>query len=1100
MWVITGPFDGEVSNEVGFQKSKLLKSGKSYLIGRKSTCDLVVNHKKVSHDHGRFEVGGFSPDDVTNVNYTPTLRILNSKNKTMRIWREGVVNGIIVNPSATESLQHNDKVDIVSGLPLLVQWQTICCFETPGKVRFPIPIDGCASLGIHVVRTLHADVTHHLVPSYALTPAHMTSLLSAAQLVKPEWLSELLALSILDPRESTRALEHTFALPPESKFRPGFAAALPTTFKTFKTWEPNEARLNMLKGYRFVFVGEKGLEIPAGYRDLVKRGGAEYEAFTLSAGVVRLRKALQRAKSLAEEKNGKVSPVADVDAMESTVGAEEWKEIVSVAKSLDLEFIQPENILQAVASVDTFFVDSANSQGSASRETPLPDVVPNTLSDEPSIPPPIHPPRATSPEPSTSERPLPPVTSRSEPPAPEPETAEVPIPRRLPPRRAMDRNRTAPSPGPGDDGAIVGPSPSPAPPPTLSLGDVAPTATQLPTPVSQTRKLPPRRRANQGIDASSALASSSSSNPQASHSHFSQLDKYKALFDASNPDRAPASGEIESGTGASGTLSSVPEEEQQESRVQSGDLRGTKRSRGTESGDDVDVEMADSTADVAGVGTGTGTLEVMHRAKRRALDANSAAPPTGAPAPVPAPQPGSAQTQGQGKGPASAAAGAKLTTKGPLSKLSSSNKLDTDENFLTAVNSTKRGKKHEDDFDREFNQLRITKPRNVNTIGSSTALAAATKGIPEAVVAPWDAIDDFGDVGIRGNFMVVVEMDIQRGSAKPALAARTNDAAHPEWMGRPNFKKFKTKRTAALERRQTIELVPSEENDYGIGSAYWRGAASGSQSHSDIHDITAAHPPEALLYSKSKSKSKPKPKPLSKASRASANSRGGRARVPPEDDDEDEGVAEGLDLEADEMEIDVPVPPHKPISTRSKTGGRANAKAPTAAKPPSKAKASPNTKAAAAKGKGKAPARTKKALVARGTTKRRNPALFLSDDEEDELDEIEDEDEVADQVDQDASEAVVALELGADVSEENARGTGTGTFGHASAAGDDERVVDAPGMSATLRSTAGTQLRREAVRAAAKRRAAALVGADDDDSDDDAAVFKGFGARKRGRR
>jgi hypothetical protein len=82
MWVITGPFDGEVSNEVGFQsnafsslttcqthpryvpESKLLKSGKSYLIGRKSTCDLVVNHKKVSHDHGRFEVGGFSPDDV----------------------------------------------------------------------------------------------------------------------------------------------------------------------------------------------------------------------------------------------------------------------------------------------------------------------------------------------------------------------------------------------------------------------------------------------------------------------------------------------------------------------------------------------------------------------------------------------------------------------------------------------------------------------------------------------------------------------------------------------------------------------------------------------------------------------------------------------------------------------------------------------------------------------------------------------------------------------------------------------------------------------------------------------------------------------------
>jgi hypothetical protein len=55
----------------------------------------------------------------SNVGYTPTLRILNSKNKTMRIWREGVADGVIVNPGATESLQHNDKVDIVSGLPLV---------------------------------------------------------------------------------------------------------------------------------------------------------------------------------------------------------------------------------------------------------------------------------------------------------------------------------------------------------------------------------------------------------------------------------------------------------------------------------------------------------------------------------------------------------------------------------------------------------------------------------------------------------------------------------------------------------------------------------------------------------------------------------------------------------------------------------------------------------------------------------------------------------------------------------------------------------------------------------------------------------------------
>jgi hypothetical protein len=89
MWVVTGPFDGEISNEVGFQsnafstltayrsnpryvpESKLLKSGKSYVIGRKTTCDLVVNHKKVSHDHGKFIVEGFSPDDVVRIAISP---------------------------------------------------------------------------------------------------------------------------------------------------------------------------------------------------------------------------------------------------------------------------------------------------------------------------------------------------------------------------------------------------------------------------------------------------------------------------------------------------------------------------------------------------------------------------------------------------------------------------------------------------------------------------------------------------------------------------------------------------------------------------------------------------------------------------------------------------------------------------------------------------------------------------------------------------------------------------------------------------------------------------------------------------------------------
>jgi hypothetical protein len=51
-------------------ESKLLKSG-SYAISREPNSDLVVNHKKVSHDHGKLVVAEFSPDDVVRAPCSP---------------------------------------------------------------------------------------------------------------------------------------------------------------------------------------------------------------------------------------------------------------------------------------------------------------------------------------------------------------------------------------------------------------------------------------------------------------------------------------------------------------------------------------------------------------------------------------------------------------------------------------------------------------------------------------------------------------------------------------------------------------------------------------------------------------------------------------------------------------------------------------------------------------------------------------------------------------------------------------------------------------------------------------------------------------------
>lgn len=100
--------------------------------------------------------------------------------------------------------------------------------------------------------------------------------------------------------------------------------------------------------------------------------------------------------------------------------------------------------------------------------------------------------------------------------------------------------------------------------------------------------------------------------------------------------------------------------------------------------------------------------------------------------------------------------------------------LDKDEAFLKAVASTKRGKKHEDEFDREFNNLRISKPDLRR----------------EEVEKEWAVLEEFGDDGdLRGNFMVIVEMEVFKKEGTSRDAVRTT-GGRLDWEGRPNYKKF----------------------------------------------------------------------------------------------------------------------------------------------------------------------------------------------------------------------------------------------------------------------------------------------------------------------
>ena len=118
-------------------------------------------------------------------------------------------------------------------------------------------------------------------------------------------------------------------------------------------------------------------------------------------------------------------------------------------------------------------------------------------------------------------------------------------------------------------------------------------------------------------------------------------------------------------------------------------------------------------------------------------------------------------------------AGRKPPSKRAKSKALPSHQIDTDPAFLTALASRKGKKTAEDEFDREFNKLRISKP-DIHREEDEQA---------------WEILGDFDTDtrNMRGNFMVVIDLEVfRRNSSRGHTAGGTRT-----YDGRPNFKKFK---------------------------------------------------------------------------------------------------------------------------------------------------------------------------------------------------------------------------------------------------------------------------------------------------------------------
>lgn len=115
---------------------------------------------------------------------------------------------------------------------------------------------------------------------------------------------------------------------------------------------------------------------------------------------------------------------------------------------------------------------------------------------------------------------------------------------------------------------------------------------------------------------------------------------------------------------------------------------------------------------------------------------------------------------------------------------------DTDKYFLTALASMKKGKKNEDSFDREFNNLKISKPDIEREVKEQE----------------WDLLDGLDDErNVRGNFMLVVELDVHKKGGSTGKG--TLRAGRIDWEGKPDFKKFRKVGISVLCSYLVIELI-----------------------------------------------------------------------------------------------------------------------------------------------------------------------------------------------------------------------------------------------------------------------------------------------------
>lgn len=203
-----------------------------------------------------------------------------------------------------------------------------------------MPLARCAALGLKVVSSLHPEVTHHLTPTLSATAPLAISLLSQAHFVQPDWLTELLHLGeTASSPEGPSALEQDFRLPSEADYRPPYNQELPPFMKSYLRWEPSKKRASMMKGWRFLFIGEKNRELDSETRTIVERGDGQYETFDAASGAIRWKQCLTRNQRKADDGNSMHLCIIGDKQTLNAISPNSWAELEGVLEAWVLSLV-----------------------------------------------------------------------------------------------------------------------------------------------------------------------------------------------------------------------------------------------------------------------------------------------------------------------------------------------------------------------------------------------------------------------------------------------------------------------------------------------------------------------------------------------------------------------------------------------------------------------------------------------------------------------------------------------------------------------------------------------------------------------------------------